>query len=169
MFLYKNHQKNEAIAKERAQYAQAEKDLDALSAQIITKFGQPDDQKKVKECGHTSSDFGTGILFCTVSQFLFYPVANLDEANTKVAEVSTINPAFSGLITQDGKPILAAKSLELSRLDCSIGFSVHPSSDNLENLGYTSLYLKNSELGLLVEFSCSAKHPKAEYFPLKDS
>src|SRR4051812_40805479 len=53
--IYKNEQKQKAIAAERLQYNQAEKDLDALSAQIVAKFRQPDDSTKVKESRYTSN------------------------------------------------------------------------------------------------------------------
>jgi hypothetical protein len=168
-FFYKQHQKNEAIAKERAQYAQAEQDLDTLSAQIIAKFGQPDDQKKVRKCGYTSSDYGTGALFCKVNDYLLFPSTDVDSTKNMANQMTELGGIFSGLMADETLPGIASSSFGLESLGCLTDVSYHTSSENLKLLGFADLHLKTSQQGTLIELSCSARHPRAVYYPILDS
>jgi hypothetical protein len=177
--IYKQHQKNEAIAKERAQYVQAEKDLDALSAQIITKFGQPDDQKKVKECGHTSDTFELapkGELFCNVANYLTYPVNNLEEAKADAIRLETaISPArtesnfLSNSMATEPFPVkIGTKDYKDQGLNCFRSYTYVSPGELIGNVGFPKLQLSTAQ-GLLVQTECGAQTPKAVYYPLQDN
>lgn len=179
LFLYRHQQNSKAIAKERAQYSQAEKDLDKLTAQIVAKIGQPDDQKKVKECGYTSDTFELspkGSLYCDVEYYLYFSVLNLEHAKEQVnmlAASRIVNSKIKSLPTANDSnqvpPIkLGSQDFISSGLNCFISYGYHLASEDLKIEGYPELHLHSQDQGILVNLDCSSPRPKAAYYRIRD-
>ncbi|MBI3494741.1 hypothetical protein HY004_02050 [Candidatus Saccharibacteria bacterium] len=69
------------IWREKAQFAQAEKEIDALYAQIVEKVGKPDQEKKEQSCGYASRVYGKGPRGCSVAKYALYENKNINQAN----------------------------------------------------------------------------------------
>ena len=78
------------IQREKAQFNQAEKEIDALYSQITDKVGKPDQEKKEKSCGYASRVYGKGPRSCSVSRSLLYSNNSLDKANVKLNTLSSL-------------------------------------------------------------------------------
>jgi hypothetical protein len=69
------------IREEKAAFAQAEQDIDELSAKIIAATGEPLKVEKDKFCSRPNNKAGDGGLSCTVEATHFYGVESTDDAN----------------------------------------------------------------------------------------
>jgi hypothetical protein len=176
---YRHDQNNKAIAVERGQYAQAERELDDISEKSIAKLGQPDDQKKIKECGYTSDTFELapqGDLFCKVANYVIYRAENQEQASTFKAELETIiNMDSNHNETRYGDSINTPSSIKLgtydfkiSKLNCFRSYKYVSRDELAGDAGLPKLQLNYSQ-GLLVQNECSSFSPLKAYFPLKNS
>jgi hypothetical protein len=174
--LFRHHQNTQAIAKERAQYAQAEKDLDALTAQIIAKFGQPVSNSEDKSCGYTSSfnEFAAhGDLYCSVNNNIVYSQASKDEANNTVNLISNeIKKSTSfnygsystALANTLVTPIqLRSESIkDAGGLKCSVLYTYFLSTDK------DQVHV-DSPAGLELSMSCGSRPAEAAHYPINGS
>jgi hypothetical protein len=179
-FLYKNHQKQQAIAKERSEYAQAEKDLDSLLFQLATKFGQPVSATKDKSCGYASSfnEFAQhGDLYCGITETIAYETANLDSATQQAQAISGQidsmgifkTGASSSVFAHDTSPpptqVLSVHISNKTELNCSSDYTYFLNSTAN---GYPKISDTNAN-GLLIQLSCGSRPAKAAYYPFKSS
>lgn len=79
-----------AIRDEKARFAQAEQDIDKLSADIIAVTGQPLKVEKKKFCSRPNLKFQEGPLSCSIEAVHFYPIENPDKANVQYQAISSV-------------------------------------------------------------------------------
>jgi hypothetical protein len=79
------------IQREKAQFNQAEKEIDALYAQIIEKVGKPDQEKKEKSCGYASRVYGKGPRSCSVSKYFLYENKDATQSNIITEDVKKLS------------------------------------------------------------------------------
>lgn len=177
-FLFVKHiQHDRAIAKERSQYAAAESDLNNLADQIVAKFGKPADRQTDNYCGHTSVEFGTGDLYCDTEVYLLYGTSGLENSISLAKSIEgtglrggKIKQEYDPSISADSVPpaSILSESFSSSTLECIISYS-HFLQTNLVDLIHThNLSFGSTTSGLVIEAGCSARNPKAEYYPTQD-
>lgn len=76
---------------ERTHFDQAEQSLTDLSAQIIAKVGQPDEQRQEQRCGYSSAKFQKGNLSCSVSTYLTFSDIAVADGNQLITDISTVS------------------------------------------------------------------------------
>jgi hypothetical protein len=176
VFLYKHQQNNKAIAAERAQYAQAEQDMDALAAQITTKFGKPDDSKKVKACGYTSNsnEFQRGDLYCSEALGIAYSVDSKDAAINLAKDMSDsarTNKNFVFSVYSNGLADISTTPIQIAResmrnrsgLNCGAEYTFFNASDSVTS----NIVLRvKHESGLELSISCGSRPAKSAYYPV---
>lgn len=162
------------VQKEKAQFAQAEKEIDALYAQIVDKVGKPDQEKKEKTCGYASRVYGKGPRYCNINSYLLYSRSNVTNSNRIMKTVSDV----AGLSPTDHlarKDIVSFSQYEGVGLDqrfsddlitssnktCSINFS-YPVLPSL-----TAPLKPGDKENLLISIHCGGP-ARAEHFPVKD-
>lgn len=173
---YHYEQNNEAIAKERAQYAQAEKDMDTLASQIVTSLGQPDDSRTIKSCGYTSNsnEFERGDLYCSNTVELTYPVSNRESANQLTTNISNRIKSSSTFVYGDFSTALANISItpaelrsesfrEMNGLKCSASYTYLLATDSTS--GYSGIRSRAAQTLSLV-MSCGSRPAKTAYYPI---
>lgn len=162
------------IQREKAQFNQAEKEIDALYAQIVEKVGKPDQEKKEKSCGYASRVYGKGPRSCSVSTYmLFENKSNLD-SNAMMAiiaesikitpsdnlareEVTSFTPYDQHRFNQTFGDDLQSSS----KKNCSISFS-YPV------MPYLSAPIKPTQKeNLLISLGCGGP-AIAEHYPLRN-
>lgn len=174
VFLYKHQQNNKAIAAERAQYAQAEKDMDALVAQITAKFGKPDNSKKVKSCGYTSVEFGRGDRYCGISIAIAYPILSREAATQLSEEISSHIKSSSTFEYGSSSKALANTSItpielksesfrDRDGLDCGASYTYSLASDSAA--AYAGIRSKAAQT-LSLSMSCGSRPAKSAYYPI---
>lgn len=168
------------IQREKAQFAAAEKEIDALYAQIAEKVGKPDQEKKEKSCGYASRVYGKGPRSCSVSKYILFENKDIDQANEIVKTISqTINVkpsrfsmdkfGVSGnryeFLKEDDRIIDQSLGSDLNlgfSKGCSIEF-VHPVASD----SYVEMFQNISKENLSIGIVCGGP-AMAEYFPVKD-
>lgn len=162
------------IWREKRQFAQAEKEIDALYTQIVEKVGKPDQEKKEKTCGYASRAYGKGPRYCNVRSYVLYSKSNLATSNNKMRELSQI----VGSVTKDER-VLEPKDMfyqyesvgsdqnfiqtlkSQTKLNCSVRYT-YPLVESS-----TSALKPTETENLLVSIHCGGP-ARAEYFPVKD-
>lgn len=160
-----------AVEHQRAQFAQAEKDLDDLSAAIIAKFGPPAATAKDKSCTYTSNpnEFEKGDLVCNVDRLLSYASTTRETAvefGENVAQfLKVAPPELSGDELENHPPIdfgFSNLTRIKSELSCYVGYTYYLSSD-------TKIYHYpriKEQSALLIDINCGARPAEAAYYPI---
>ncbi|HSX36703.1 MAG TPA: hypothetical protein VLG13_01105 [Patescibacteria group bacterium] len=182
-------QHQHTISTDKARFAQADKDVQAVAQQIISAVGQPVDQRTNNYCSRPHQKFTQGPLSCTVYDYLAYSVGNSDQANSvarkvtdaakqpaspwKLEENTTVPGTISGL-TSSGKfqalleDQTQTKSFSYanqeSTMICSISYLYYPAA--LRPDGYPR-FLVNSNQIFLIDISC-VKGAEAQFYPLQN-
>ncbi|HEX8182917.1 MAG TPA: hypothetical protein VF575_04945 [Candidatus Saccharimonadales bacterium] len=82
--------REKAVAADKARFAQAEQDISRISQNIITTLGEPLRVDNSKFCSKPRMKYETGPLSCNVSQTIFYPANNPQDANTIMSNSSVL-------------------------------------------------------------------------------
>ncbi len=177
--VHKHHIRDQAIAVERAQFAQTEKDLNILLSYVTDRFGKPDDESKNKSCGYTSSfsEIKKGDLYCHIDISFVYGVQDRGSAKTLALgaeDFIKLLPLFKYTSASDAlantlppEELLSASYTDVeTKLDCSVGYLYFLTSNNIAAQGYANLKLQKANQGLLIELTCGVRPAKAEYYPV---
>lgn len=166
-------QHDRAIAHERAQFAQADKDLDNVAAAIKTKFGAPANSQTDDSCTYTSNpnEFEKGDLVCNANRVLVYAVHDSSRAHELTDAVNkflitsrTIYPKRASNDLDGTVPpikILTQSFKDKSKLSCGLDY-VFYDTDHLP-LGFLIPDSTRLFSGLIVELTCGGV-VKAPYY-----
>ncbi|HEX7368638.1 MAG TPA: hypothetical protein VF261_03190 [Candidatus Saccharimonadales bacterium] len=166
-----------AVNEERAQFVQAEKDLDTMSASIVAKFGQPEQNVKTRSCGYTSdpNEFSKGDLVCSTVQQIVYSAefVNIEQFSRSVEESlpKILNPRgtyWSPAVTlNEPTPVTVGSSLfgGSTEVGCNVEYDYYVAKD-AAIYGYPPLNASSG--GLLISLDCSARPAAAAIFPLTE-
>lgn len=173
-FIVRHIKHDRAINKEHNQYLAAEADLNNLADQITLKVGKPADRQTNNYCGHTSVEFGTGDLYCNTEVYLLYGTSSLEHSMELAKSIEgsglrngQVKQEYDPTVPADSRPPsdLLSESFDSHGLECVVDYS-HYLETNLPDLPTEPpLSFKGSVQGLLIEAGCSARHPKAAYYP----
>ena len=161
------------IWREKKQFALAEKEIDALYAQIVEKIGKPDQEKKTKSCGYASRVYGKGPRGCSVTQRLLYESSGLGESNKIMVDVLKLSngtylqtfgdKSKNRFTDQENRTDqhISQDYRDIGDLSCGISYYfpvVKEFSDDFEPRALENLQ---------IEISCGGP-ALAEYFPIKN-
>lgn len=166
--VYRHEQKAKAIADEHAQYTQAEGGLENLASVIQKKAGITKKVKKVDICGHASSDFGTGSLYCDTNVYLIYDGKITKTASELAILTRTSGGVFSTFGPEDNNGHVTSKTFLLSGLSCFVDFANINSDTSFDSLGYKGVDMTLEGNGAIVQLNCSVQHPRAAYYPIQN-
>lgn len=172
-------QHHHAVDQQRAQFAQAEKDLDTLTQSIVTKFGQPEQNIKTKNCDYTSpfNEFAKhGDLVCNVSRSIVYPVTGITQTVSLSKQIAVVaSQAFDDMHNywqdkgdlSDQTPLLigSTESGDIDRstlVTCGASYTEYAPRD-VATHHYPS---SQNSLNLLVSLDCSARPTLYLAYPL---
>lgn len=157
---------------EKRQFSQAEKEMDALYAQIVEKVGKPDQEKKEKSCGYASRVYDRGPRSCWVGMYGLFENIDSAKANDimkQAGDVSGVKPKdrlARSAVLDFSSPGVSASDQEFgagldisSSKSCVLDF-VYPLSDH-SSYGFATSNTKD----LLVSLHCSGD-AMVEYFPV---
>lgn len=162
------------IQREKSQFVQAEKEIDALYAQIVEKVGKPNQEKKETSCGYASRVYGKGPRSCTVSHSVLYTGYDHEKSNQALHGFSSYlgTELYDDLVRENKNQFTEDSDRSLDQnfsqklstktiLNCSIQYKypVRPSVFN----DFSNLQNEN----LAIYISCGGP-ALAEYFPTKD-
>lgn len=158
------------IQREKAQFAKAEKEIDALYAQIVQKVGKPDQEKKTKSCGYASRVYGRGPRSCSIGLSLLYEGKSAENSNTIVNDVFSVSGG-TYLQSYGDKTVNKFIHQDSYRIDQKLDQDFRDTDGLVCNLGYNfpvvkefseSFSPKNLE-NLEINITCSGP-AMAEYF-----
>lgn len=160
------------IQREKQQFAQAEKEIDALYAQIVKKVGKPDQEKKTKTCDRPNMKYSKGNLSCSVNTYLLYEDVDTQEANVNLAEISTLGNESLRVGSAAAK---GSNFTDSTRKDWDQTFFQHFRSKTPMscNFSYTHPAIEQDEFkikstnALMIGIDCY-RSALGEYFPVKD-
>lgn len=160
------------IQREKAQFNQAEKEIDALYAQIVEKVGKPDQEKKEKSCDRPNLKFDKGPLSCFVGKYLLYEnksaststeilnrIFSLGTGSLRHGSAAATGASFSDSVKIAGDQRFFQDLATQSSLSCNFSYT-YPSIEQDE-------FIASSPSALVIGISCY-RPALLEYFPLKD-
>ena len=159
------------IYRQKAEFGKAEKEIDALYAQIVEKVGKPDQEKKEKSCNRPNLKFEKGPLSCFVASYLLYENKNLEQSNNLMVEISSLGNqplrigsvssqanAFTYPPRRNGDQVFFQSLGTKTPLSCTFSY-VYPAKEQDE-------FKLNSETGFEIGIDCGGP-AILEYFPVK--
>ena len=160
------------IWREKKQFALAEKEIDALYAQIVEKIGKPDQEKKEKSCDRPNLKFEKGPLSCFTAMYLLYENKDFQDSNDIMKKVSGLGSGALriGSVASDGidfkekgrrygDQVFFQDLGTNSSLNCDLSY-VFPAKEQGE-------FVKKSESAFEVGFDCGGKTMR-QLFPMKN-
>lgn len=162
------------IQREKTQFAQAEKEIDALYAQIVEKVGKPNQEKKEKSCGYASRVYEKGPRYCNINSYLIYSDTKAENANSLMKAIST-NIGVSPKDHLARKDVVDFSQYQGVGLDQIFSDNLRTSSTKNCSIGFTypvlpSLAAPIKPTGtenLLISIHCGGS-AISEYFPVED-
>ena len=161
------------IQREKSQFATAEKEIDALYAQIVEKVGKPDQEKKEKTCDRPNLKFAKGPLSCSVSKSMLFENKNFEESNSLMSNISSLSympvrvgsvsselPGFTANGRRNGDQVFSQSFSSKTNLSCTLSY-VYPAKEQDE------FSASNTSTAFEVSFDCGGS-AMSEYFPVKD-
>lgn len=168
------------VAADKARFAQAERDIDDLSRQIVAATGQPAKVETEKYCSRPNIKFEEGPLSCDIHWYGYYEIGDAAQATTlykqarevftkkwptntytgteKFSELDANETAYGG----DNQTSRGAVRLQ-NGLTCSNWNAFYVGTNEY----FKDLYnTASSSYVLVVEVSCGDK-AKIEHFPMK--
>lgn len=160
------------IWREKAQFAQAEKEIDALYAQIVERVGKPDQEKKEKSCDRPNLKYKKGPLSCSVTVYALYDNSDFVRAGKLMSTISSLSSSAlrpgsattigqMGFVTPDRtNSQVFFQSVNLAPgLSCSISYDFAASQQDEFTLSGPS--------GVEIGVGCN-RSAILEYFPMKN-
>lgn len=161
------------IQREKTQFAQAEKEIDALYAQVVEKVGKPDQERKEKTCDRPNLKFEKGPLSCSVSKSLLFENKDFKQSNEFMEKISTLGneQLRIGSVASQG-----LNFTEVPRRNYDQVFFQNFSSETNLSCGFSFVYPAKEQdefntnpasTAFEVSFDCGGS-AMMEYFPVKD-
>ena len=160
------------IQREKAQFNQAEKEIDALFAQIIEKVGKPDQEKKEKSCDRPNLKFDKGPLSCSIDRYLLFSnkdassateilkkVSVLGNGNLRLGSAATTGVAFSDNIQRSGDQRFFQNLESHTTLSCNLSYTYPADEQNI--------FTVNSQGAIIIGLGCYSS-AMVEHYPLRD-
>ena len=172
-------QNDHTIQKQKQQFAQAEKDIDKVTAAITAQIGKPADQKTNKSCGYSNQEFSKGFLSCNIDSDIVYVVSDETSAKDLAGKLRQARKAQPEREEEKSSNYFVNRSNNISlpdhfldesykdktsNLDCQVGyfffFADYPPS------GFPAFKVQSNSQNLLLEINCSA-YTKAALYPIQ--
>jgi hypothetical protein len=173
-----NHEKTAAIAKERAQFAQAEGETTVAKNRVITFFRQPDYLQKNNSCMMRSQDEGSSEknYYCFVGYYIAYKVTNQQMARDLASQITVSMKNSSFKATDPGIEELSRLPVDLgsdnfstsTNLVCGMGYQYVVVNDHSIGGGLPRIPFNDGDKALLEDISCaSSQWVITPYYPLQ--
>ena len=162
------------VWREKQQFAQAEKEMDALYTQIVQKVGKPNQEKKERSCGYASRELGRGPRSCSIARYFLYEGRSADESNEIVKDILSISGG-TYLQSFGDKSVNSFVHMGNYRTDQRLDQDFRDTIGLVCNLGYIfpvlevpgNTFKPTTAENLQISITCSAS-AMAEYFPVKN-
>jgi len=166
-------QHHHAVEQQRAQFVQADRDLNTIITDIRDSSSLTDSLEK-HSCAYSNRDYARGILGCAISGYMAYGINSGDEAYHLSQRLdSIINNQrvwkHKGLFSVKPELIKPADQFasedyidSVSGLSCTASYTYYLKTPPD---GYPPLKLLNYQYGLLTELVCGGP-AKAAYYPV---
>ena len=174
-----HHTQQLAINKERAQFAQTEKDLESSVKKIISSLGNPDKLLSDNHCAFASQEFGRGQLGCSVQITLIYGTSGKDVGLARADSISAILKrddslnyvSSSSALNDIGDPSQVAVVLKdegyrdtSTGLQCGVMYYYYTSRSQIT--GYPTIATVQPYIDL-ISLSCGGE-ARSQLYPLAD-
>jgi len=162
------------VAADKARFAQAERDIDDLSKQVVASVGAPVKTDRTKECSKPNLELETTGPYCDIEYQLYFSTTGAEEANQQLDSLrhslqeygieSTTNQAFTSLESANEVGLTKQQYFDKkAKINCVIAYRLFNTS-NPSYQAVSSLYI--GQFGLNIGLSCG-DYAKIEHYPMK--